>query len=59
MKQLDIFDLETNVEEKEKLAEPYKVENKGDILEDILFYLAIAIVSLAFIEWWLRNQEGM
>lgn len=51
---------ESNIlQEKERLAEPYKVENKGDILEDILFYLAIAIVSLAFIEWWLRNHEGM
>ena len=47
------------LQEKERLVEPYKVENKGDILEDILFYLAIAIVALAFIEWWLRNQEGM
>ena len=51
---------ESNIlQEKERIAEPYKVENKGDILEDILFYLAIAIVALAFIEWWLRNHEGM
>ena len=51
---------ESNIfQSKERIVEPYKVENKGDILEDILFYLAIAIVALAFIEWWLRNQEGM
>jgi hypothetical protein len=51
---------ESNIfQEKEKLSEPYQVENKGDILKDILLYLAIAIVTLAFIEWWLRNMEGM
>ena len=50
---------ESNIlQEKERIAEPYKVENKGDILEDILFYLAITIVTLAFIEWWLRHHKN-
>ena len=35
---------------------PYDMQ---EFFEDFLLYFAILLVSVAFIEWWLRNHEGM
>ena len=32
--------------------------DKDEFFEDLLFYIAIGLVSLAFIEWWLRNHKN-
>ena len=32
--------------------------NKEEFFEDLLFYIAIGLVSVAFIEWWLRNHKN-
>jgi len=40
------------------LAEPYQVDYKEEFFEDLLFYLAIGLTAVAFIEWWLRSQQG-
>ena len=43
----------------ETIIEPYVYIDKGDFLRDLLLYLAIGIVALLFIEWWLRGHEAM
>ena len=32
--------------------------SKDEFFEDLLFYIAIGLVSVAFIEWWLRNHKN-
>ena len=32
--------------------------DKDEFFEDLLFYIAIGLVSVAFIEWWLRNHKN-
>lgn len=41
------------------LESPYRVENEADYFEDLLLYMAIALVALLFIEWWLQSHETM
>ena len=41
------------------LENPYKVEEESDYFEDLLFYIAMALVTLLFIEWWLQSRETM
>ncbi len=40
------------------LAEPYQINEKEEFFEDLLFYLAIGLTVVAFVEWWLRGQQG-
>jgi len=42
----------------ESIVEPYKINSNEDFLEDILLYLAIAIVALMFFERLLRNSKN-
>ena len=41
------------------IAEPYKVEDDSDFFADLLLYIAIALVSLLFVEWWLQNHDSV
>ena len=44
---------------KETLQNPYRMEEESDYFKDLLLYIAIALVSLLFIEWWLQCRETM
>ena len=39
-------------------ADLYIEYDKDEFYEDYLFYITILLVSVAFIEWWLRNHKG-
>ncbi len=51
---------ECNIKRKgEAIAEPYKLEDQSDFLEDLLLYIAAGLVALLFIEWWLKGRDSM
>ena len=51
---------ECNIKRKgESLAEPYTVSDDSVFLQDLLVYLAAAVVLLLFIEWWLKGRDSM
>ena len=51
---------ESNIMAREEaLDNPYKVDVVLIHYDDWLFYIAIALVSLLFIEWWLQCREHM
>ena len=39
------------------LTNPYFFEETEIISIDLLFYFALAVVTLLFIEWWLKSRE--
>ena len=41
------------------LENPYRLEEENEYFKDLLLYIAIALVSLLFIEWWLQSRETM
>jgi hypothetical protein len=41
------------------LINPYASTEVDDSLEDLLLYIAAALVALLFIEWWLQSRENM
>ncbi|MBR2611922.1 MAG: VWA domain-containing protein [Clostridia bacterium] len=43
--------------EEESLQNPYFFELPEDYYLDLLFYFALAVVMLLFIEWWLKSRE--
>jgi hypothetical protein len=43
--------------EEESLQNPYFFEVPEDNYLDLLFYFALAVVMLLFIEWWLKSRE--
>ena len=43
--------------EEESLQNPYFFEVPEDNYLDLLFYFALAVVMLLFIEWWLKYRE--
>ena len=43
--------------EEENLPNPYFFEEPEDSKIDLLFYFALAVVALLFIEWWLKSRE--
>ena len=43
----------------ETLGEPYVEEVQIEMYNDLLLYLAAALVALLFIEWWLQSRENM
>lgn len=45
--------------EKESLEDPYVVQREEDFFNDLLFYIAIALEALLFIEWWLQSRDTM
>ena len=40
-----------------KLVNPYFYSDADDLNIDLLFYFALAMVALLFIEWWLKSRE--
>ena len=43
--------------EEEELTTPYFFEVSEENYLDLLFYFALAVVALLFIEWWLKSRE--
>ena len=39
------------------LNNPYFVNNEMDDMQDLLFYFAMALVILLFLEWWLQSRK--
>jgi hypothetical protein len=51
---------ESNINSEElQLVNPYFYEDDGAANVDLLFYLALAMVALLFIEWWLKSREQL
>ena len=51
---------ESNIRDvKEALDAPYVEERKIELYNDLLIYLAAALVALLFIEWWLQSRDNM
>ena len=51
---------ESNVFKKEDaVADLYLSYDIDEFFKDFLLYLAIGLVTLAFVEWWLRNHESL
>jgi hypothetical protein len=49
---------ESNINNSETiLVNPYFYVNDGSTNVDLLFYLALAMVALLFMEWWLKSRE--
>jgi hypothetical protein len=44
---------------KESLENPYQSDVVLEYYNDWLFYIAISIVALLFLEWWLQSRENM
>jgi len=49
----NIFDVQ------ESLEEPYVEELQLEMYNDLLLYVAAALVALLFIEWWLQSRDNM
>ena len=43
----------------ENLENPYANTQVDDSLDDLLLYIAAALVALLFIEWWLQSRESL
>ena len=41
------------------LPEPYNKVDEEDYFDDLLLYIAAALVAVLFIEWWLQSRETM
>jgi hypothetical protein len=53
-----IPDDESNINlTEETLVNPYFYTDADDLNIDLLFYFALAMVALLFIEWWLKSRE--
>ena len=51
---------ESNVFKKgDAVADLYLSYDSDEFFKDFLLYLAIGLVTLAFVEWWLRNHESL
>ncbi len=49
---------ESNISlEEDLLPNPYFFEGEEDTLFDLLFYFALAVVALLFLEWWLQSRK--
>ncbi len=49
---------ESNISlEEDMLPNPYFFEGSEDSLFDLLFYFALAVVVLLFVEWWLQSRK--
>ncbi len=44
---------------KDALEDPFTQRDDSDYFKDLLLYLAIALVTLLFVEWWLHSRESM
>ena len=50
--------IESNINHTEEtLVNPYFFEVTEESYIDLLFYFALAVVALLFIEWWLKSRE--
>lgn len=43
----------------ENFTDPYKNKDKIEFYKDLLFYIALALAALLFIEWWLQSRDNM
>lgn len=43
----------------EALDNPYKREDDNDYFDDLLLYIAAALVAILFLEWWLQSRDNM
>ncbi len=51
---------ESNIfEKKDALIAPYKPEVTEDKFKDLMFYIAIALAVLLFLEWFLQSRDNM
>jgi hypothetical protein len=41
------------------LREPYNKVDEQDFFDDLLLYIAAALVAVLFIEWWLQGRDTM
>ncbi|HBK02426.1 MAG TPA: hypothetical protein DDY77_05305 [Clostridiales bacterium] len=41
------------------LVNPYINKDKVEFYKDLLFYIALVLVALLFIEWWLQSRDNM
>jgi hypothetical protein len=39
------------------LTNPYFFDESDEVKVDLLFYFALAIVILLFLEWWLKSRD--
>lgn len=46
-------------EERYSLENPFTERDDSDYFNDLLVYLAAALVALLFVEWWLHSRESM
>ena len=46
-------------EERYALENPFTERDDSDYFNDLLVYLAAALVALLFVEWWLQSRESM
>lgn len=40
------------------LSDDFPMPDEGEYYDDLLVYLAAALVALLFVEWWLQSREG-
>lgn len=45
--------------QKDGLDDPYAEDKEEGFYNDILFYFALAMMGLLFIEWWLQSRDNM
>lgn len=43
----------------ESIKNPIKNTDTSNFFSDLLFYIAVALIALLFIEWWLQSRENM
>lgn len=42
----------------DSMAEPYSRDTKIRLYDDLMFWFAVALVALVFVEWWLKNRDN-
>lgn len=45
--------------QREQIEDPYSAGKNEEFYKDALFYFALALVILLFVEWWLQGRENM
>ena len=43
----------------DSLPDPFTEQEDEDFFEDLLLYIAAALVAILFLEWWLQSRENM
>ncbi len=45
--------------EGDALRNPYREKEEEDYFDDLLLYIAAALVAVLFLEWWLQSRDAM